>query len=83
MTASLLAAVEMAPRDPILGVSEAFNADLNPHKVNLGIGVYCNDDGKVPVLECVKRAEHTLAKVGAPSRCCSAPTMSASAKTAS
>jgi aromatic-amino-acid transaminase len=66
MTASLLAAVEMAPRDPILGVSEAFNADTNPKKVNLGIGVYCNDEGKVPVLECVKRAEQGLAAAGAP-----------------
>jgi len=66
MTASLLAAIEMAPRDPILGVSEAFNADTNPKKVNLGIGVYCNDDGKVPVLECVKRAEQTLLAAGAP-----------------
>jgi aromatic-amino-acid transaminase len=66
MTASLLAAVEMAPRDPILGVSEAFNADTNPKKVNLGIGVYCNDEGKVPVLECIKRAEQTLAVGGAP-----------------
>ncbi len=66
MTASLLAAVEMAPRDPILGVSDAFNADTNPKKVNLGIGVYCNDEGKVPVLDCVKRAEQTLATAGAP-----------------
>lgn len=57
MTASLLAGVEMAPRDPILGVTEAFNADGNPNKVNLGVGVYYDDNGKVPVLECVRRAE--------------------------
>ena len=55
MNASLLAAVEMAPRDPILGVTETFNADTNPRKVNLGVGVYCGDDGKVPVLESVRR----------------------------
>ena len=48
-------AVEMAPRDPILGVTEAFVADPNPNKVNLGVGVYYDDNGKVPLLECVRR----------------------------
>ena len=60
MTASILAGVEMAPRDPILGVTEAFNADPNPNKVNLGVGVYYDDNGKLPLLECVKRAERQL-----------------------
>ena len=60
MNASLLSTVEMAPRDPILGVTEAFHADTNPGKVNLGVGVYCDDSGKVPVLECVRRAMQTL-----------------------
>jgi aromatic-amino-acid transaminase len=60
MTASILAAVEMAPRDPILGVTEAFNADTNPKKVNLGVGVYYDDSGKIPLLECVRRAERQL-----------------------
>ena len=46
-TASLFAAVEMAPRDPILGLNEQFNADPNPDKVNLGVGVYFNDEGKL------------------------------------
>jgi len=62
----LLAAIEMAPRDPILGVTEAFNADPNPRKVNLGVGVYCNDQGKVPLLECVRQAEHALTNRGGP-----------------
>ncbi|MBI3054832.1 MAG: aspartate/tyrosine/aromatic aminotransferase [Betaproteobacteria bacterium] len=62
MNASLLSTVEMAPRDPILGITEAFNADTNPQKVNLGVGVYCDDSGKVPVLECVRRAELKLAE---------------------
>jgi aromatic-amino-acid transaminase len=62
MSASFLATVEMAPKDPILGVTEAFNADINPNKVNLGVGVYCDDDGRVPVLESVRRAEQTLAE---------------------
>ena len=66
MNPSLLAAVEMAPRDPILGVTEAFVADTRPNKVNLGVGVYCDDNGKVPVLECVRRAEQKLAAAAAP-----------------
>jgi aspartate/tyrosine/aromatic aminotransferase len=60
---SLLSGVELAPRDPILGVSEAFNADQNPRKVNLGVGVYYDEDGKVPLLECVKRAERELTEL--------------------
>ena len=51
LAASLLSAVELAPRDPILGVSEAFHADPNPRKVNLGVGVYCDDNGRIPLLE--------------------------------
>jgi aromatic-amino-acid transaminase len=54
---SLFAAVEMAPRDPILGLTEGFNADKNPNKVNLGVGVYFGDDGKIPLLAAVKAAE--------------------------
>ncbi len=63
---SLLAAVELAPRDPILGITEAFNADQNPKKVNLGVGVYVDDSGKVPLLECVRRAEREMAEKAAP-----------------
>ena len=63
---SLLAAVEMAPKDPILGVTEAFNADTNPRKINLGVGVYYDDEGKVPLLDCVRAAQQTLAANGAP-----------------
>lgn len=64
--APLFGAVDMAPRDPILGVTEAFAADPNPNKVNLGVGVYCDDAGKVPLLACVSRAEHALTAKGAP-----------------
>jgi aromatic-amino-acid transaminase len=56
----------MAPRDPILGVTEAFVADTNPNKVNLGVGVYYDDNGKVPVLECVRHAEKKMAEALAP-----------------
>ncbi|PIM54931.1 aromatic amino acid aminotransferase [Roseateles chitinivorans] len=54
---SLFAAVAMAPRDPILGLNEQFNADPNPSKVNLGVGVYYDDNGKLPLLACVAAAE--------------------------
>ena len=57
---SLFTAVEMAPRDPILGLNEQFNADANPHKVNLGVGVYYDDDGKLPLLQCVQEAERQM-----------------------
>src|SRR5664279_3679676 len=57
---SLCAAVEMAPRDPILGLNEQFNADTNPAKVNLGVGVYFDDNGKLPLLQCVQAFEKTM-----------------------
>ncbi|MCJ7798500.1 MAG: aspartate/tyrosine/aromatic aminotransferase [Polaromonas sp.] len=57
---SLFTAVEMAPRDPILGLNEQFNADPNPAKVNLGVGVYYDDNGKLPLLECVQTAEKQM-----------------------
>ena len=57
---SLFAAVEQAPRDPILGLNEQFAADPNPAKVNLGVGVYYDDDGKLPLLACVQEAERMM-----------------------
>jgi aromatic-amino-acid transaminase len=57
---SLFTAVEMAPRDPILGLNEQFNADSNPAKVNLGVGVYYDDNGKLPLLACVQAAEKQM-----------------------
>ncbi|KQY01827.1 aromatic amino acid aminotransferase [Massilia sp. Root133] len=56
----MFSAIAMAPRDPILGITEAFNADTNPAKINLGVGVYYDDNGKVPLLECVQKAEAKL-----------------------
>lgn len=52
--------IQMAPLDPILGITEAFNLDQNPKKINLGVGVYYNADGQVPLLECVRKAECEL-----------------------
>ncbi|MBS1228819.1 MAG: tyrB [Proteobacteria bacterium] len=57
MTSSIFSAVEMAPRDPILGLNESFNADSRATKVNLGVGVYFDDNGKIPLLSAVKVAE--------------------------
>ncbi|MEO8135044.1 MAG: amino acid aminotransferase [Betaproteobacteria bacterium] len=66
MPSSVFSAVEMVPRDPILGVTEAFNADPNPSKVNLGVGVYNDDTGKLPLLECVRRVERELTSKSSP-----------------
>ena len=49
--------IAQAPADPILGLTEAFNNDPNPRKVNLGVGVYQDGNGKVPVLKAVREAE--------------------------
>ncbi len=57
---SMFSAVEMAPRDPILGLNEQFAADSNPKKVNLGVGVYYDDNGKLPLLACVQKAEQVM-----------------------
>lgn len=57
---SLFSSVEMAPRDPILGLNEQYAADTNPQKVNLGVGVYFDDNGKLPLLQCVQAAEKAM-----------------------
>lgn len=56
----------MAPRDPILGLNEQYNADPNPAKVNLGVGVYFDDQGKLPLLQCVRAAEQAMMEKPAP-----------------
>ena len=63
---SLFAAIEMAPRDPILGLNEQFNADAREAKVNLGVGVYYDDEGKLPLLQCVREAEARIAEAPMP-----------------
>ncbi len=52
--------LELAPADPILGLTDAFKADTNPNKVNLGVGVYQNEHSVTPVLKSVKEAEKLL-----------------------
>jgi aromatic-amino-acid transaminase len=63
---SLFTAVEMAPRDPILGLNEQFAADQHANKVNLGVGVYYDDKGKLPLLHCVQAAEKRMAEKPTP-----------------
>ncbi|PAU63903.1 aromatic amino acid aminotransferase [Pseudomonas sp. PIC25] len=63
---SLFSAVEMAPRDPILGLNEAFNADTRATKVNLGVGVYYNEEGRIPLLRAVAEAEKARIAAHAP-----------------
>jgi aromatic-amino-acid transaminase len=59
---SMFTAVEMAPRDPILGLNDQYAADGNPNKVNLGVGVYYDDNGKLPLLDCVRSVEEDMMK---------------------
>ncbi|MDR0960452.1 MAG: aspartate/tyrosine/aromatic aminotransferase [Propionibacteriaceae bacterium] len=54
---SLFTNLPAAPRDPVLGITEAFRQDSRPGKVNLGVGVYLDETGAIPLLECVQRAE--------------------------
>ncbi len=63
---SLFSSVELAPRDPILGLNEQFAADANPNKVNLGVGVYFDENGKLPLLDCVQAAERALMETPKP-----------------
>lgn len=59
---SLFDSVSLAPRDPILGLNEQFNADSRAHKVNLGVGVYYDEKGSMPLLNTVAAVEHQLAE---------------------
>jgi aromatic-amino-acid transaminase len=63
---TLFSAVEMAPKDPILGLTEIYLSDTRPEKVNLGVGVYYDDNGKLPLLRAVKKAEETRVSKGLP-----------------
>jgi aromatic-amino-acid transaminase len=57
MSQTMFSDVSLAPRDPILGLTEAYNADPRSGKVNLGVGVYYDDQGRLPLLEAVRQAE--------------------------
>ncbi|MDO4230807.1 MAG: amino acid aminotransferase [Lautropia sp.] len=66
MASSLFSSVPLAPRDPILGITEAFNADTRSTKANLGVGVYYDENGKLPLLSCVRQAEDRLVAAHSP-----------------
>jgi aromatic-amino-acid transaminase len=66
MPSSIFGSVELAPRDPILGLTEAFNSDPRSAKVNLGVGVYYNEQGRIPLLECVRAAERERLQASTP-----------------
>ena len=63
---SIFEAVELAPRDPILGLNEQYNTDTRTEKVNLGVGVYYDDEGRIPLLKAVQQAEVQRIQAGAP-----------------
>ena len=63
---NLFSTVQLAPKDPIFGLTEAYNADQRPGKVNLGVGVYYTDEGKVPLLRAVLEAEKEVVAKEAP-----------------
>ena len=52
--------LEMAPADLILGLTEVFNKDTHPNKINLGVGVYKDEAGNTPIMNCVRKAEKIL-----------------------
>jgi len=58
---SFFANVEQVPGDPILGLTEAYNADSRPNKVNLGVGIYYDENGRIPLLRAVYQIEQQLA----------------------
>jgi aromatic-amino-acid transaminase len=60
MAHSHFSEIPLAPADPILGVTEAFKADSSPSKVNLGVGIYQDANGKMPILNTVKLATAKL-----------------------
>jgi aromatic-amino-acid transaminase len=66
MQSSLFEGVQLAPRDPILGLNEAYLADARPRKVNLSVGVYYDDDGRIPLLRAVREAERARVDAGVP-----------------
>ncbi len=65
-TVSLFASVELVPGDPILGLTEAYNADNRTGKVNLGVGIYYDEQGRIPLLDCVREVEQRLAAEAKP-----------------
>lgn len=60
MNVSVLKPIPLAPKDPILGVNELYQSDDNSQKINLGVGVYTDEQGRLPLLQCVRKVEELL-----------------------
>ena len=63
---SYFASVEMAPGDPILGLTETYLADVRPNKINLGVGIYVDEQGHIPLLRSVHEVEQAMAASARP-----------------
>ncbi|MFA0924742.1 amino acid aminotransferase [Xanthomonas fragariae] len=63
---SFFANVEQVPGDPILSLTDAYNADSRPNKVNLGVGIYYDENGRIPLLRAVHKIEQQLAQDAKP-----------------
>ena len=66
LAVSFFSSVELVPGDPILGLTEAFNADSRTTKVNLGVGIYYDEQGRIPLLQAVQQVEQALATAARP-----------------
>ncbi|MEO6926811.1 MAG: amino acid aminotransferase [Rhodanobacter sp.] len=63
---SYFASVEMAPGDPILGLTETYLADARPNKINLGVGIYVDEQGQIPLLRTVHEVEQAMSAAARP-----------------
>ena len=63
---SFFSSVELVPGDPILGLTEAFNSDPRTTKVNLGVGIYYDEQGRIPLMQAVQQVEQALAAAARP-----------------
>ncbi|WP_024868434.1 MULTISPECIES: amino acid aminotransferase [Pseudoxanthomonas] len=63
---SFFSNVELVPGDPILGLTEAYNADPRTTKVNLGVGIYYDEQGRIPLLKAVQQVEQSLSATARP-----------------
>lgn len=66
MTREYFASLEPRPDDPILGLVELYKNDPRDTKVNLGVGIYLDNEGRLPLMKAVGAAEQRLAQRGAP-----------------
>src|SRR5262245_27950765 len=56
----MLSDVKPLPPDPLLKIMRAAREDQRPEKLDLGVGVYCDEHGKTPIMRAIKEAERRL-----------------------